>query len=286
MEFGFYLNKKRYLTDNIEIKPLWDIDESLSWFYNEARVCKGWLYPEDQSCDQNSQEKINNKHCTVPVKWFSLEPTHSITIYPYDSEKLKFLILCLGFINGIYLTPAGYYFLEKVPYKQGVLTDVVPTKGDIEKGLTICSNFYDRNPEQRKGIFSVLHWFLNAQSYAFPWDRFDAQYKVLDGLYKISRLNSPNHASRAIALAEKFNVITPDWAKINGKSSKLSKLRNDLVHEAIYAGQPIGYNHPDENYDLYFRRFNAKLIAATLGFQSYYIQSNPNDRQTYGWDLL
>jgi hypothetical protein len=286
MEFGFLLNRRRFVVDNVEIRPLWDIEESISWFYREARVCNGWIYPPLQNASQNHREKNNNIECEIPSKWFLFEPTHTLTIHPYDQEKVKFLILCLGFLFGIYLAPAGYYCLGKVPYKEGQLTDVIPLKNDVEKGIAQASSFYDTNSSKRRGMFAILHWFLAGQSYDFPWDKFESQYKVLDGLFRISGLTSRNHASRAVSLASQYGVELPDWARMNGGKSKLSLLRNDLAHEAIYAGHPIGYAHPDENYDLEFRRFNTKLIAAILGLQTNYIHSSPHDRQLHGWGFV
>ena len=68
----------------------------------------------------------------------------------------------------------------------------------------------------------------------------------------------------------------------SGKST-LSKMRNELVHEAKYAGEPTGYAYPEENLDLEFVRFNAKLIAASVGLKSSFLQAEPNDRQPRLW---
>lgn len=69
------------------------------------------------------------------------------------------------------------------------------------------------------------------------------------------------------------------------KESSLSKQRNELIHEATYGGDPIGYSLPDQNYSLELTSFNTKLIAAALGLQTSYLLAEPNNRNMWGWDL-
>lgn len=134
-------------------------------------------------------------------------------------------------------------------------------------------------------MFAILHWLLIGQTYNFCWDRFDAQYKVLDGLYKISGIRSDNHASRPVDLAAKYGVQLPDWAKIITTTSRLSTIRNELVHEAKYAGHPIGYAYPEENFGLEFVAFNVKLVAGVVGLNTSYLKAVPSNRCVYGWDF-
>ena len=154
------------------------------------------------------------------------------------------------------------------------------------------SRFYQNATEEdRKQAFAVLHWFLVGQMYTFEWEQFEAQYKVLDGIYKLAKVNAKTHAGRPGALVNKYQdkgIILPKWAKIDSsdkKSSALSTLRNQLVHEAKYAGHPIGYELPTENYPLEFVSFNTKLICAVLGIDTPYLKADPEDRQPWAWDI-
>jgi hypothetical protein len=132
-----------------------------------------------------------------------------------------------------------------------------------------------------------MHWFLVGQSYTHPWDRFDAQYKVLDGIYKLSGISAQSHARRPVELANRYGVILPQWAipDSTGKKSVLSTLRNELVHEAKYGGHPIGYSHPPANYDVEFVSFNTKLICGALGINTPYLQMNPSTLSQFAWDI-
>lgn len=283
MEFGFLFDNRRYITSNIEIIPLSDIDKSFDWLTNKARLSKGWIYPPLTELPLAHDEKHKQKIQESAV-WYRFNPTHTVRISPDDPEKLKFIILGLGFLFGVYLSPAGYQCISRVPYKIGELTDIIPVNNDIEKGVEFLSLFYDLNPDKRIGMYAVIHWFLLGQTYNHPWDRFDSQYKVLDGLYKVSGLNAPTHAQRPVVLANTYGVQLPNWAIINGRQSTLSQMRNNLVHEAIYAGQPIGFNYPSDNFDQEFKKFNGKIIAAILGFGTNYI-STGIDRQVHAWDF-
>uniref|UniRef100_UPI0023620E2B hypothetical protein n=1 Tax=Vibrio parahaemolyticus TaxID=670 RepID=UPI0023620E2B len=117
-------------------------------------------------------------------------------------------------------------------------------------------------------------------------DRFEAQYKVLDGLFKLSGVSGCNHGLRPNKLAEEYNVQIPTWAEVIDGKSLLSRLRNDLAHEAIYAGKSIGYAHPKENYDIDFSSFNVELIASILGVKTNYLATSSQDRQRHLWHIV
>lgn len=288
MEFGFLKEKSRVVVENIEIKPMWDIDEKIERLHKFAVVSKGWIYPPLESGIHNFSEKKNFKvKPQLPTQFLTIEPTHSITIYPYDVEKLKFLILVYGFLQGLYLSPVEYLCLNRIPHETGKLTGVILTKDDAEKGILQFSRSFDiLDNEERKLAFSIMHWFLVGQSYNFAWDRFDSQYKVLDSIYKFSGLTAPKHAYRPILLADYFGIKRPKWIELNQpKTSTLSRARNELVHEAKFGGQPIGYAYPEENFDFEFVRFNTKLILAIFGLRSPFLTADPEDRNTRTWDF-
>jgi hypothetical protein len=115
MEFGFLKNKRRFVSQNIEIRPLWDIDQKISCFNDYARLSKGWCYPPIKIADQTFFEKKYNKPIEIQSNWHTLPATHTITLHSYDDDKVKFLLLGVSFVMGLYLSPAGYYCLGKIP---------------------------------------------------------------------------------------------------------------------------------------------------------------------------
>ena len=292
MEFGFLLDDHRFDVDGIEIKPRHDHDDIISRFYESGIVANGWILPPINTVLLNASEKQKFKHQNPKVRsaFFTILPTHSLIINPHSDEKAKFLILSYGFLLGMYLTPAGHSYLSRIPYEKGKLNGLFLGRNDCKIGMSAFNNFYNNSSQTaRIQMFAILHWFLVGQTYEFEWDRFEAQYKVLDGLYRILGENQRrSHSSRPIYLAEKYGIKLPIWAKLtinNNKSSRLSVVRNELAHEAKYASSPIGYAYPEENFDLELVAFNTKLIASTIGLKSDYLNADPDNRQMYAWDL-
>lgn len=290
LKFGFLTDKKKIICQYFKISPLPDINDTLIEFYEKYNVSKGWIYGPEVELSKNFMEQKKFK-LRGPVKcanYHRLKPTHEITTSTLNDEHLRFLVLGYGFLQGIYLIPEGNLYLTRTAYEPGKLNGLVLSGDDYVNGMEQLHRFYLKaSTRDRKQAFAILHWFLIGQSHEFPWEIFDSQYKVLDGIYKLSKVDEKYHAPRPVKLAEKYGVIIPSWAELNESKnkSKLSILRNELVHEAKYAGEPIGYAHTEDNYTLEFASFNTKLICAILGLKTPYIKMNPDCRQICGWDI-
>jgi len=296
MKFGFLMSSKRVKAEGIMIAPLPEFSEIINDFYETARISEGWVYGPELEKRKTTEEKTRFKSAAPKITepFFRLPSTHEIRSKDLDDDQLKFVVLAYGFLNGLYLTPEGYACIRKVPYQEGKLSRLLLVKGDHEIGVRKIRQFLlNSNKQQVNSMRAILHWFLVGQSYEFEWDRFDAQYKVLDGIFKLASISSDSHAERPVELVKHwghYGIILPDWAKIDAPEgrkpkSKLSRMRNDLYHEAIYAGTPIGYSYPEENYDLELVSFNVKFIAALFEIDTPYLRSAPNDRQYWAWDM-
>ena len=153
-------------------------------------------------------------------------------------------------------------------------------------------HYYDKvNDYERKLMFAILHWFLLGRCYEYEWDRFAAQYYVFDAICKISGFNK-SHSMRPERIAKHFDIPIPDFAQIyekpssdkrNVKTCKLAEIRNELFHEAKYAGQPIGYNYPNQNFDLGFPRFNLQLIISIVGLKTEILTTGTYDKGRANW---
>lgn len=290
MKFGFLTDRKSFDCVDFKITAVPEFDEVVEQFYKTINVSNGWFYGPQEELKKTSSEK-NIFTARGPIdgaSFFRIKPTHQIISNNLEGNHLRFLVLSYGFLQGLYLTPEGFSYLGRTAYELGKLNGLLLVGDDHVNGMEAVNKFYiSADLEQRAQIFACIHWYLIGQSYRFYWDRFDAQYKVLDGLYRLSGLTAPNHASRPIELANRYNIKLPQWAELDStkKRSKLSKQRNELVHEATYGEKPIGYSYPDENYSLEFTSFNAKLISATLGINTPYLAAEPNNREYWGWDI-
>lgn len=289
MKFGFLIDRKNFKCVDFSIAPVPDYDEVINCFYESACVSNGWRYGPEKELNKNANEKRIFKQ-RGPINcssFYQVSATHEIKSNSNDDDYLRFLILGYGFLQGLYLTPEGYSYLGRVPYERGKLNGLFLYGIDYINGMEKVNNFYKLSTQDKRNqLFASIHWFLIGQTYSFEWDRFNAQYMVLDGLYRLSGVKATNHASRPVELAKKYGIMLPKWAKLGtGNESELSKHRNELVHEAKYGGHPIGYSYPSENYSLEFVSFNTKLIAAALGIDTPYLKADPTNRGQWKWDI-
>jgi len=295
MKFGFLIDKKSVQCDSLSIEPLPEFEDIKNCFYDKTKVSDGWVYGAEGELKKNSRELKNFKQrgpITCNISPFRMGSTHQIQMANSDEEHLRFLIMGYGFLQGLFLLPEKYSYLWRIPYEPGKLNGLILCGNDRENGMEQINYFYQNaNSKERKQAFAIMHWFLIGQSYTSQWDKFEAQYKVLDGVFALSKFpKNPKipHTQRPIKLATKYGIILPQWAELNfnsRKSSKLSILRNELIHEAKYNGEPIGYAHPPENYTLEFKAFNTKLICGVLGIDTPYLQTNPNTRDQFSWNI-
>lgn len=290
MKFGFLIDDKAFECDGFKVAPVIDFDSILEDFKNSISVSNGWFYgPQIELVKSSSEKKyFTSNALIVHQSFFQMSSTHQITsTESYSDDHLRFLILGYGFLQGLYLTPEGYSCLGRTAYKPTSLNGLLLNDSDYINGMERINKFYIKSDEEKRNqMFACIHWYLIGQNSQFDWERFDSQYKVLDGLYRLSGAKASNHAGRPVELAKKYNLKLPPWAELGEEGkSKLSTHRNELVHEAKYGGHPIGYAYPDENYSLEFRSFNTKLIAAALGIDTPYLTSEPKNRILSVWNI-
>jgi hypothetical protein len=65
---------------------------------------------------------------------------------------------------------------------------------------------------------------------------------------------------------------------VKDNKSYLSELRNKLLHEGIWAGEPIGFSHPKEHVNIYRELYalNSRILLAIIGDRSKYVVSKIN----------
>ncbi|MCH7563376.1 MAG: hypothetical protein IH968_06070 [Gemmatimonadetes bacterium] len=110
--------------------------------------------------------------------------------------------------------------------------------------------------------------------YEWDWERFQAEYQVLDAFYAIGRreLGTPkvNHSKRLETLCHQFRIPIDDAA-----FTAIAKYRNALIHEVVW-----GEGMPGEGFiDGYrkgqlLRHVNQRLGLAILGISAAYVRSS------------
>jgi hypothetical protein len=287
LKFGHWPRKSELNAGATIVRPLPNYDDVVAAVQGSDRVINGWYYPP------LAAERIYKRV-------YCLDSTHSLGVAPAPGARQwsEFVIALLGLLDGLRLIPEGWVHFYRTAVKLNSLSDVICRVNEIEQVLQIAESFWRSVTEHvRRLSFGAIHWRLFSESYEHEFERFNGQYAVLDTCYRIhckltpGGKGEPPHSKRAEFLAGHYSMETPSWAKtrmVNGRlECDLSKLRNELVHEARYAGRPIGFEHPGLTVpiDLTLGYFNTRLILALLGVKCAYVRSSVETRSQFALDL-
>jgi hypothetical protein len=254
------------------LTTLVDFSEGVTNVLESERVDKDWYWP-------NIMEDTPRR----PTEVYALPATHELTIDTggFREQRLaEFMIAVLGFLYGMLLTPEGWVQFNRVSINPRRWQDFGMTNPARSRILDQAVSTWETDIDHQEALFGALWWHTYAIAYEHPFERFMAQYVVLDACWAIhegrTRCKRPPHAARISALASAYNLQPPkDWSRA-GANDELATLRNQLFHEAKWAGQPIGFGHPArplEGVHLELYWFNSRLILALLGENSSYVHS-------------
>lgn len=248
---------------------------------------------------------------------FQVSPTHCLSLPQTPGARFRgeFLIAALGILEGLRLIPEGWVHFYRAAIKPNTLSEVYCDRRDLEGVLRIADSFWTAaEPKVKRLTFGAIHWRLFSESYDHEFERFSAQYTVLDTCWNIFNLLEPGwvlhylasghapkwargianrkyppHAFRPALLAKRYKMRFPSWARpLKGNSSRLSALRNRLVHEGRYGEEPIGFGYPKKfkgSIDFQLAAFNTRLILAILGVKCGYVTSSAETHSCFALDI-
>lgn len=287
MEFGWLPSSKEYRATDLKISPSQQHSSSVTAVLNSGCVHKDWFHVPLQHTDDMPNDKQG-----IPVPWFTLPSTHTLECIDSSTQKYQeYIITIFGWLMGLKLQPKGWGHFYRVAIKQGTLNDFIVFDEDLPRTLDLASKFWTDThcDDTRSKMFGVIHWFLFSQSYAQYFEKIMMQYTVFDSLFNIHKTlghisqKHTSHPDRLLCISDLLGIPLPDWGKSNGqKAPELTNLRNELVHEAKFYGEPIGFSAPNSrsNILLELECFNSRVIAATLGATGNYTRSLSTTRQT------
>jgi hypothetical protein len=271
MKFGYLPQEKSLTTDFLEIRTLPDID-----LYDQIEASwpdesKGWIYPPTEY-----NEKQREKYPLKAAPWFGLEPSHDLELKQNvkDHEAVsRFVVLVFGFLNGLHLMPEGWGYLMRTAIKPGTLVGFIIKEQD--EGLIlemIVERYLNLSSHLKKLEYALVHWFLMGQAYSRLFDRFSAQYQVSDLVYRIAvekgLIHRVRHSDRIRISCDALRIVTPEWALPGANGlTQVAEIRNELIHEATFAGEPIGMKVPGMNISFQITRLNELLVLRTLGIE-------------------
>ena len=275
--FGFHDQPMEISNERFEITGAQAFDRSVEKVRTAKSAGERWFHPP---LAYSTTEKIE-----VPAALYRLPSTHVLVTWERSLDQAfgEFLVLVLGFLKGQRFTIEGIGHLRPTPWKSGELVSFIPADAEILACLDRAAEFWDAHDEEtRKLMFGAIHWFLVAQSYDHQYERFAWAYTVLDNLHAIALKTTPDYAAsssgqrgghghRPLALSDVFGSPLPEAFSDPGRekpnAASLVNARNELVHEARWAGEPLGYAVSDEADGLIseLEFFCSQNILALLG---------------------
>lgn len=290
LEFGYLPQNLDTKSQVWSISTLPDLQEKIVWVNDVAHIRSRWYYPgsklwKNPQTDEESSEPF-------PNRVFSLPMTHILEVQSSsDADLLKFMVWVLSFFKGMRLTTEARGFLDSTPTEIGMLVDFIPI-GNIEKTLNLADvfwNSYDKDTRQAKRFSAALHaFFVSKNPQLLQFERFNYLYAALDACFAI--LNAEprssehlSHARRIEWMCAQTQVPCPIWAmSLSGKGgTEVSTLRNDVIHEALFFGEPLGFAVEDaktnRNLTLEMGNLVCRLLAAIIGVLDKVYLSAPTD---------
>lgn len=285
--FGTWARLSRCRALSIEVEPLGDARKILADLVAGPGYSRGWVHPPltRPPFDDRPEAPL------IPALAYTLPPTHRLTLRsPLENSDLAdFLIAIIGFIEGVRLVRDGWTHFHKAPLELSSLSDFYPDLREIVEIVRIASEFWLASSDYiRSRLFGAIHWLQFSLLLEHDFERFAGLYSVLDTLYRVhatrTGIVTPKHTQRPSLMADYYHLPTPSWAVVSAVgTTPLTDLRNELVHEARYAGAPTGFAHPEDNPEISMElaHFVSRLLLAILEVPASYVRTSAMTRHMH-----
>lgn len=288
LSFGFLPFELRWDFDEVAIVPLPDHSARLEALKNRTHP-DGFIYPPSQVTK------------SLPKPWTEEEPkevpgsrrpallwpvTASHELHPKEATGAEltadsysaFLVQALGFLFGYRLQFAEWQHDGRIPFRHSQ-HPVYVGQQVAEKFLEQASQTWTAwGPDSQRRVVNILYLHCRAPSYEWMWEQFALEYMVTDACFKVM---SQLHPLPGGPHGERINRILKHLGAHEGKATveKIVELRNQLQHEALWAGGRPNYQQDDESHSvtMMHRSLNQRLIAGLLGWRGDYLRSDWTD---------
>ncbi|MCD6282179.1 hypothetical protein J7J84_01035 [bacterium] len=176
------------------------------------------------------------------------------------------LVHFIGFLAGTRLQFEGWALDSRVPIWSQCRDETrvfVPHRPKIlEKAYHYWRGLSNK---KRKALLSALYVHEKAYCETWEWERFLWEYFCFDALWNVFVNNNTartKHPDRMRTFASHYGIPLEKTA-----ISEIVKLRNELVHEALWDNRLLGHGDTTSlaiNAPLNLRRLNKRLIAALI----------------------
>src|SRR5437867_5336735 len=213
-----------------------------------------------------------------------LPSTHSIRLEQTfeDAQQARhnaagFVVHFVGFVYGFRCQFFDWWFDRRVSATSGAdYISPTPTEASRVVG-TALSTWRALGRRQQRVATNALYLHSRTHTYELPWERFQAEYQVFDAVFALSRDSGQLHSSgrvkhdrRIPAMCERYAIPCKD-----DLVATVRRLRNDLLHEALWdGGMPGDAGSSEAIYAaLWLNRLTRRLLFAVLGLTGGYVTS-------------
>ena len=293
--FGFYPIPLKIDAGPVSICTLPNLDEVVEDINVSGLVHKDWIFAPPQ----RTRDFISGENSSRPysARVFGLPKTHKLHhTNATDEAHLDFHMWVLSFFLGMRLTTTDAGFLDATPIKPGKLVDFTLVGPSLERAIELTDLFWMKNlsePRNPQRFAAAVHaLFLAEYPGALQFERFLFLYTAIDACYRLTSVLQPsthshNHAERIGWMCTRLGIDTPSWATTSGsRSTEVSALRNDAVHEALYLDEPLGFAvhgasaHKDITLEM--NALVCRLLVALIGGNTPYLGTPVDRRQRQG----
>jgi hypothetical protein len=264
------------------IEPVEDFRLAVDWVADAAHA-DGYIYPPNQHTVTENVDGTTTPvpKTTRPAHLWSPPATHRITLRDVaagDENRRRlggFLIHLAAFLYGFRAQFSDWWIDGRLLTKSR--TDLV-SAALRESQLKVCfaqstDSWTQWSEQSRRVMANALYFHNRVPVYEWDWERFQAEYQVLDALYAVAKaeLGTPDtgHRKRLEVLCGQFGVQVD-----SDVFGDIATYRNALVHEILWGegmpgeGFPEGYRKAHS-----LRNINRRLGLAILGISCGYVRS-------------
>ena len=282
-QFGFLNYPKELNFGHGQIAPRADFEASLK-FVEKYGNRDGYIYmPQVRTyCGDFSEAGVSElvPNTERPAQVFDLPMSHDLIIRdPIDLKDVRhadagLIVHLLAFFFGTRLQFMGWSFDGRVPTKP---TNSLHFKEDVPEHFVTFTYAKWRtwSTALQRRFINIIYMHGRAHSCLWEWERFIYQYMVFDAIYKfhteLGGQSVKKHGRRISELCQEYGV--PENKDL---IDKISKLRNDLFHEALWDGNTPGLRGGEAFLmEKWLGNLNSRLIVALTGYR--------NDFTRRGW---
>jgi len=304
IDFGYYPFATEFRAGDITISVLPGLDDKIRSVTESGLVHDRWCYAPVQRSRDFFTGQISMRPYRARV--FGLPKTHRIAhAGNEDPARLRFVMHCFGFFEGMRMDDTGAGFLDATPIEPGILTDFRILGDDLGRAMQFADQFWARyaaRPEIATtllGVFQSLS--LSHAQQALAFEEYLYACIALEGTFAVGRatlgVNGQGLRQRITNLCAQFEIPIPRW--LSGEMTvKVAGIRNDLVHEGLFVESPLGFASlhdvevpPSERYatrsvPFAMRNLVCRLVMALLGMlPMQYLASNTYETGTFRIEL-